>query len=311
MTIPLISLSLEQIQFMASMFKEVRTSMRRTSSSDTWSFFLNSAILSKSFALDKVVCVCGSSGVSTRTDTSSRREIHNAFSLTSSSSCGSLSDAVFLMLSGRGSNVSMVCIAYCFVLPYSCFWKVVADTFCAVAFRLHGSHVQGVVSSSLLTSDPGHGALGIRDTRACNSADTCTQQADNLDNHECVWNERVEGRVCWWENNIETKRGRERGEWDTERGRTDTCMYPAAHSHDAWHTYPITWPCTVRFSRSNFTEQVPDRIDGITVLWTNVKLGWRVWTSSFFIRPDAQWTYPLFRARKADEPFVFPTPSAM
>lgn len=42
---------------------------------------------------------------------------------------------------------------------------------------------------------------------------------------------------------------REKGEED-KRGD----IYPAAHSHDAWHTSPITWACTVMFLKNNFTE---------------------------------------------------------
>ena len=40
--------------------------------------------------------------------------------------------------------------------------------------------MQGVASSSLLSSDPEQCTSGVRATRACRSADTCTQHADNL-----------------------------------------------------------------------------------------------------------------------------------
>ena len=82
------------------------------------SYFLKFATFSRSFVFVNAVV---SSGISTCTDASNSKETHNPFPFTSCSSVGTLSDDVFLMVSGRGSNDSMLCILYFFILPYSCF----------------------------------------------------------------------------------------------------------------------------------------------------------------------------------------------
>ena len=94
---------------------------------------------------------------------------------------------MFCVATGRGSNVSILSNEYFLVFPYSCFWKCDAETSCAVDFRLcghfhlHGCDVHGILSSSsILLSAPEQCVVGDSDTSACSSAETWTQQADNL-----------------------------------------------------------------------------------------------------------------------------------
>ena len=116
-----------------SLIVPVLVSKRHTSSSDTSKFFLKNCYFSRSSVFVNAVVPFA---ISTRTDGSNSKEAQDPFPFTSCSSVGSLSDAVFLIPSGCGSNDPMLCVLYVLILPCSCFWKFAVETNCAVAFRL-------------------------------------------------------------------------------------------------------------------------------------------------------------------------------